>query len=253
MNGAEQPAPPDTRLAFHVTGTGPYVITHHGGAPTKVATPDDVLFVLYRECHRQLIERMAGDGWHGVHAALVRVEGRRVMVMGHKGTGKTTLALRLLYDGHSVEGDEMVLTRHGVAVAQPRRFHLKPGTAALVPDVADIIDSLPCTWADGARISGFDPAAAGFAWRLVEGSVDGLVVLRQNHGGTSVLTPMSSAEAALHVVDHALLSGLGDDDHRALVTACADLVRAAHCAVLTVGDLPSTVTALVDFATLLPA
>src|SRR5581483_9667227 len=94
--------------------------------------------------------------------------------------------------------------RDGIAVALPRPFHLKPGTARLVPELAPSLDALPSTsTSDGMRIVAFDPALAGFDWHLRVGPVDGVVVLRRNHDGEAHLDELTALDAVRFLVDHA--------------------------------------------------
>ena len=45
----------------------------------------------------------------GVHATLVRVHGRGVLIQGPAGSGKSTLALQLVRAGHALVADDLVL------------------------------------------------------------------------------------------------------------------------------------------------
>jgi len=239
----------DEHVGYHVSGTGPYVLATDGGEPEGAQTPDDVLFLVYRDCYGRLMRRMQTAGWLAIHGGLVWVAGRRLLVIGQKGAGKTTLMLRLLHDGHRVEGDELVFTREGLAMALPRLFHLKPGTETLIPELAGRLEEAPFTLlTDGGRITGFDPTVAGFDWRIDSGPIDGVVVLRAGHDGPTSTRPLSSVDLALHVLDHAFPASPSRPD---TLRACAQLVADIDGTELVAGTVKSSATALVTFATLL--
>ena len=247
--GATMATPVVERVEYHVSGTGPYSLTRSGDEFERAHTPDDVLFLVYRDCYGRVMQRMHDQRWLPLHGCLVTVAGRRLLVVGQKGAGKTTLMLRLLHDGHLVEGDELVLTRDGVAIALPRLFHLKPGTEALIPELSGRFDSLPFTMlSDGGRITGFDPSAAGFEWHIDAGPIHGMVVLRAGHDGPTSVRPLTSVELAFHALDHAFPATESRPD---TLRACAALVGAIDGIELTAGSLPSSAAALVSFATLL--
>lgn len=204
-NGAAQRVAVEGSMRYHVAGAGPYELFDDGVHLTTASTPDDVLFILYQRCYGRLLEHLRLGGWVPLHGAMATVAGRRLLVLGEKGAGKTTLMLRLLYDGHAVEGDELVFTREGVAVPMPRSFHVKAGTEALIPELAGRLDRLPATsTSDGTRIAAFDPSVAGFPWHIAAGPIDGAFVLRPDRMAATCCSPLTSTELVRFVVDHAL-------------------------------------------------
>lgn len=248
VNRAEHDAAAARRLAYDVDGRGPYVIRLAGRELDVAARPDDVLYLLYRDCYGRVLTHFRSEGWLAVHAGLVTIAGRRLIVLGHKGAGKTTLLTRLLVDGHAVEGDEMVFTRDGSVVALPRPFHLKPGIELLVPELADRLDGLPWTSTDdGSRIVALDPQTAGYDWHLVCGPVDGVVELTGDAHTESALEVVSSVELVRRLVPYAFPHS---GSRPALLRACARLAANAKGAILTRGSVMATAAQIVDFAIL---
>lgn len=245
-NGAAQPLEPRVAMRYAVVGRGPYVLLEEGDHLAAVGRPDDVLYLLYARCHARLVDYMSLGDWVALHAGVASVGDRRVLVLGAKGTGKTTLLLRLLYDGHAVEGDELVFTRAGEAVCLPRNFHVKPGAPVLVPELAHGWAGLPATsTSDGMVITAFDPAAAGFSWKLRRGPIDAAFVLRANHGGAASCRPMSSVGLVGAAVADCFSTSVAPRD---VVRACSSLLGDVEGHELTVGEVAATADLLATAA-----
>jgi hypothetical protein len=135
------------------------------------------------------------------HAALAEIDGRRVLILGDSGAGKTTLALRLFFAGHGVEGDELALERDGTVVAMPRALHLKPGIRRNVPELDGMIRSLP--WMEQGNVRALDPSRVGLEWSVALEPIDRLVWIAPNHGretALEALPPIDAVRRALQAV-----------------------------------------------------
>ena len=242
-NAAEQDVRPLRSFHYAVAGHGPYEIREDGDVVQCGATPDDVLAVIYRRCHQRALDLLALGGWCVLHGGVARVGGRRLLVVGPKGTGKSTLMLRLLFGGHAVEGDELALVRDGVVVAFPRRLRLKPGTERLVPEVAPMLPHLPTTLQDGATVAALDPSEAGFAWRLDVAPVDAVVVAQRNHGGASELRELPPGAAVERLLGQSIRIDRSPAASARLVRACTRFT-AGEVHELRLGDLREAVRAL---------
>ncbi len=214
------PFPIKKTLSYQITGNGPYRILEEGDELDRVATAADVLHLIYRRVYQRILERYALAGWVVLHAALATIGGSRTLILGDKGAGKTTLATRLLYAGHAVEGDEMVLVRAGQAAAMPRAFHLKPGAERHIPELAAQIPQLPKMYAGDIGISALDPSQQGFDWTVSVAAVQRLVWISANHGGQTLLQPRPSFAAIQRILESSLI---WDGSRRALVTLAAGL------------------------------
>lgn len=131
-----------------------------------------------------------------IHGASVVIDGRRMVIMGNKGAGKTTLMLSLLQAGHNVEGDEhLVLEQDGV-IARPRTLRVKPGSLRLVEGLPEGIAATPTIdiW-EGGYIHSVSPRLFGRPWVVRPGRLDAIVFISPNHGGRSVAKPLPPSEA----------------------------------------------------------
>jgi hypothetical protein len=210
-------------LTYEVRGIGPYDILEQGDALDRVPTRADVLHVVYYRVYRRLLERFVLAGWVALHAALATINGRRTIILGHKGVGKTTLAMRLLFAGHAVEGDEMALVRNGLALALPRAFHLKPDIGRLVPEIAGMLPDLPKMLSGPVEIAALEPSECGFDWSIRVAPADRVVWISPNHGGGTELNRRSSFTTIRRIIEYSL--GWGET-RAALVAAASCLGRA---------------------------
>ena len=185
------------------------------------------------------LEPFLQAGWAQLHAAVVRVEGLRILLVGDKGAGKTTLSLRLLYDGHGFEGDELVLTRDGVAMPVARNLHVKPGSRALLPELADGWDALSTIGTDaGDTIRALNPHGTGFPWKILSGPIDLAVVLEAAHGEVTTTRSLPGPELVQQVVPHVTAASAS---RAALLSALASLLGPVPGHLVRVGELAATV------------
>jgi len=178
-----------------------------------------------------------------IHAALLRRGGKRILVAGSRGAGKTTLALRLMRSGYELEGDEHVFLEADGAIARPRACRVKERSLGQLPDLAEIITASPAyTDVRGGRIFNVDPVkVGGRPWRIEKGPVDSVVVLQPNHGGYSSLRPMPAMMAAQVLMSEI---GMRETDRGVSIGAVAALVNRAGCFDLSLGDHDGAVRCL---------
>ena len=139
---------------------------------------------VHARVHRRAFEFASLQGWVRVHGVLATVAGRRVLVAGPSGAGKTTLALGLLARGETVDGDESVLVRDGHARAVPRRFHVKAGSTAVVPAAEAWLAGAPTV--GSSELRALDPRRAGSAWELRAAPLDDVVLLERSDGSSEI-------------------------------------------------------------------
>lgn len=181
---AEQPAPPEAALRYEVIpqAGGCFALAENGALLDRNLDALDIMPLIYARCHEAVYRALPAH--LRVHAGCATLDGRRVLIIGSKGAGKTTLMLRLMFDGVEVQGDERVLVfADGQVVPFPRRFHIRPATLALLPELAAGRFSLPsAATSDGGRLFSFAPSDAGQRWRISRQPVDAVVFLHPSHG-----------------------------------------------------------------------
>ncbi len=221
-NCAQQPFPVRRTFRYHVIGRGPFLVQEEGDFLGEWESADDVLYIIYGRAYQRALERFVLSGWVVLHGAVVGVKGSRMLLLGDKGAGKSTLSARLLFSGHRVEGDELALERDTNVVAFPRQLHLKPGFEDHVPELRSHGSGLRHTRSDLGTISALDPGRLGFDWQLEVGLIDQVVLISPNHGGETRMEPLPPFEMIQKLMSGAINWG---DSPGALVAAATRLGR----------------------------
>jgi serine kinase of HPr protein (carbohydrate metabolism regulator) len=211
---------------------GRYRILEPGRDAEQVLETRSVVDHLYARLFYLSLDERPRSGI--IHAALLRRHGRRILLAGSKGAGKTTLSLHLVHAGYELEGDEHVFVDADGVIARPRACRVKETSLPLLPTLTDAIRSAP-VYVDvrGNRIFNVTPAMIGGSWRIEKGNVDCVFVLQPNHGGYSSIRPMPAMMAA-----QALISEIGmrKVDRGASIAAIAALVSRARGFDLSLGE-----------------
>jgi hypothetical protein len=146
--------------------------------------------------HLVLRVEVEAPGAPVIHGASIRSGQRRLVLLGRKMTGKSTLALHLLANGLCIEGDEHVVVRENDAITRPRLIFVREGSLTLVPAVAEFVRSCPFDHDEnGTRYFAVNPQSISGSWRLQAGPIDQIVFAEPNHGGPSFLTPLDPDKA----------------------------------------------------------
>ena len=153
----------------------------------------------------RLLTRWLGEDTHDaplMHAAVAQAGGRRFAFVADKGSGKTTLMLKLIEEGIAVEGDEHLVVTATGTIARPRRLHVKESSLDVMPELADAIRSCPFAsdWS-GNRVFACPPSFRGAHWTITERPVDHLVFIESNFGGSSILSALTRDEAFARLME----------------------------------------------------
>ena len=218
-----------------------YRIIEDGDRPGySVPSRMDMINKLLALLHAKALSHF--EGTIRIHAGYGERGGRRFIVVGDKGTGKSTLMAKLLLSGFRVTGDELVLVKDGEAFPFPRRFHIKQGSVPLLPEMAELFETLP--WNDttyGHKMFSFSPMDAGREWKVDAGKIDAVFHLEPNHGKKTYIEECPKYRMVERVMPMTYLSDT--EDHLKIPALCR-IVDEADCYVLGIGDLEGAVGAL---------
>jgi hypothetical protein len=218
-----------------------YRIVQDGEVLREQMTPQGVCETL----HAELMLRSLADFPNSplIHAASVRRNRRRILLVGPKGGGKTILTLHLIRAGYEVECDENVFVTPEGVVARPRGLRVKQSSIALLPHLAKAFeDSAYYQDGGGVRVYNLDPRRAGAPiWRIEKGRVDGVVLIHPNHGGYSSIRPVS----ALNLVREVMMEcGLPETERGAAVGAITQVIGRARGFDLSLGEIQGAVACI---------
>ena len=241
IHEAEQDLPPlkEATYEFEVRDDV-YEIRRDGKLCFSSDDLPDTIFNLQWLVHKEALKDVADS--IRIHAGCGEWDGRRFIVVGDKGVGKTTLMIHLLFSGFRIIGDELVLVRDGKAMPFPRRFHIKEGSMGLLPRMSGMFETLPRNMTSyGQKMYSFTPQDAGYRWKIDEGEVRAIFYLVPNHGGESRVEACPKVMMVQRVMPMSFLSE--SSDHLKINQLCG-MVERADCYLLHVGDLEGAVSAL---------
>ncbi len=237
---AEQPLEPKKLLRFEVRGDGPFEILRAGDLCDSAPSAGDALFILYQRAYCQAIERLALAGWIVFHGVTTTVAGCRLLILGAKHAGKSTLAAALLSAGHEVEGDELALFSGGEVIAFPRCLQLKKGSDEVVPGLGAILAGQPRMGSGDEVVWSVPPRRIGSQWRLKRAPIDRLVSITPNHGGKSSLEPAPPH----HLIENLLRNSFRWGETRKSLLAAASFLGASGGWRLTLGRIDEAIASL---------
>ena len=241
MHDAEQhyPVTKESLYELHV-GNGACEILKNG---ESVHSSDDLYqtvfnlqWLMHKEALGGITDRIR------IHAGCGEWEGKRFLVVGDKGAGKTTFMVTLLLAGFRVVGDELALVKDGKAMPFPRRFNIKQDSTRLLPQMKSLFETLPynITYYNHKMYS-LSPHDVGREWKIDEGEVRAVFYLVPNHDGETRIEACPKFLMVSRVMSMSFLSE--KYDHRKIGHLCS-MIDNAECYTVHIGDLEGAVAGL---------
>jgi hypothetical protein len=129
-------------------------------------------------------------------ALLGSPDSRRVLFVGGRKTGKTTLALGLLSAGWTFEGEARVFIGIEGVAAHPRTLRVPQSLARRHARFTELLKGAPSLAVDGLETTfAVDPRRWGRGWSVVAGKLDAIFFLENSDSLHSAIRRTSSDEA----------------------------------------------------------
>lgn len=182
-----------------------------------------------------------------LHGASIVADGCRFILLADKSTGKTTSCLKYLTVGFRVEGDEHVVVLEADVIARARTLRIKQSSLGIVPELDTAIRASPFIkdW-KGDLIYSMPPRTVDNEWRIEQGPAHCIVFLTGNHGGATMVRPMSSEMAFEQLLTMVYLPEVG---RGAAIARLHRLSRQCRAVEMRIGDLGRAVWHLQQIAT----
>lgn len=195
---------------------------------------------LLRRMHRDALAALPDHV--RLRAVIGRGAGGSFLIAGPRNSGKTTLALRLLFEGCDVSGDDLVLVADGRAMAFPWRFRVNEPSVALLPQLR----ALPTVVArKGALARDWwfpaDPTDFGRDWDISPATVGAVFYLEANHGARSRVIETGKLDMARRLLAQATAPPSG---RRQWIGDIARMLDGARTCLVELGDPESAVIAM---------
>lgn len=228
-----------------------WILRTADGAKSDWPTASSGLIALFDRLVGTVIPTLHGTGIYAVHAGAVANEAGAIVIAGRSGQGKTTLVLGLLSRGFTLLSDELALvdpTSRRI-MAYRRSVHVRPGTIALIPDLAVLEDRPRAELGGGSewavRPEEISSILGGGQAELPEAADVGAVLVLDGTPAANrapLLAEISPAIAALELLRGTWAASV---DFGGTLGAISEAIAGVPCARLTVGDLDATLDAVV--------
>ncbi|MFC1850866.1 galactosyltransferase-related protein [candidate division CSSED10-310 bacterium] len=197
-----------------------------------------VITSLQRHIHAQAFKEIRN--YIHIQGVLGSLGSRNFLIVGEKGSGKTTLALRLLFGGFEIDGAELVLFRDSLAFAFPHRFQMNEESVAVVPEIQRPKHELPYIQdKSGVKIYAFSPAEQGFVWQLKKRAIDVIFYLDINAHPQDHLETYSKHQMLQKLMPETYLA---DNQHAEKIKNLCQLVENTSCYKLPSKNIKNAVT-----------
>jgi hypothetical protein len=214
-----------------------YLLVEDGTVLTQELARFIILENLSKRMHQHAFEAL--PAYSRIHAASGFAGDRFFIVCGEKYAGKSTLSLRLLYEGFQMVGDELVMLHKTKAVTFPRKMYIRHDCVDLVPAFQSLADSLPfVSNAHDDKIFAFDPLLISRPWRIRPAPIATFIYIEPNHGGRSRLRSCGKLEMVQRILMQANAPITPSPNWIGEITSAIDM---ADTYILELGDLESAV------------
>lgn len=179
-----------------------------------------------------------------MHAGVVSISGRAIILCGEANRGKTTLTLALVREGFKFLSDEVAFVDRKLGLVEPfpRALGLREKTLSMFSELGDGVKQQPTKSLSGddkwlVDIDDIFPRSRG------EVATVSAIIILDGFSDSTRLTPLTSAEA---LFECNRFSHTAEEDPFQSMLSMADVVQGAKCYRLLSGSVSETVSVVVD-------
>ena len=230
---------------------GGAIIIDAEGRVTTWAEKDQPLVAVFDAIVAGIIGALSRTGILAIHAGVVVLNGRAVLIAGPSGRGKTTLVLGMLRRGLDLLSDELALVAGDdrTILAYPRGLHVRPAALALFPELAFLAETEPYDLGGGSEWS-VGPAALGraFGTRVRDVIPLGAVILLDGDPVADAKPDLDLVRPAIAAME--LLRGTPEASWAfdEVLARLPRIIGEVPCARIRSARLEDTIDAVLDFA-----
>jgi hypothetical protein len=238
-------------VAFVRESDGLVTVIDAEGRATRWSAEDQPLVALLDAIVVGVIAGLSRAGILAIHAGVVALDGRAILVSGRSGRGKTTLVLGLLRRGLDLLSDELALVApdNRTVLAYPRGLHIRPAALDLFPELGFLAAIEPYELGGGSEWA-VSPDAVHRAFGtfvLDMARVSAVVLLDGDPAADAApeLTPVPSAIGTMELLRGTPAAAWDFDGVLARLPA---IVGDVPCAKIRSARLEATVDTVLDWA-----
>jgi hypothetical protein len=252
---ADRQAGRSVEVAYLRDADGGATVIDAKGRRSHWRAEDEPLVALFDAIVAGLIAALSAAGILAIHAGVVALDGRAILIAGRSGRGKTTLVLGMLRRGLDLLSDELALIGpdQRTVLAYPRGLHIRPQALELFPELGFLAEIEPHELGGGSEWAvGPDTLGRAFETAVADSARLSAVVLLDGDpiaDATPELEPVPGAIAAMELL-RGTPSAAWDFD--GVLARLPRIVADVPCARLRSSRLEETVDAVLAWATDVP-
>jgi hypothetical protein len=196
--------PPTVEVALIRAADGTTIVTNAEGRVYRWQEEDQPLVGLFDAIVAGSIAALSGCGILAIHAGVVAIGGRAILVAGRSGRGKTTLVMGLLRRGLALLSDELALVApdNRTVLAYPRGLHIRPSSLGLFPELGFLADVPAYELGGGSEWSvGPDDLRRAFGTSVATTARIGAVVLLDGDPSADAAPDLSAVPGAIATME----------------------------------------------------
>jgi hypothetical protein len=231
---------------------GMTIVSDAEGRENRWRDEDQPLVGLFDAIVAGTIAALSANGILTIHAGVVAIDGRAILIAGRSGRGKTTLVLGLLRRGLDLLSDELALVAADdrTVLAYPRGLHIRPAALDLFPELG-FLAGVPAHELGGGSewAVGPDDLERAFGTSVVAAARIGAVVLLDGDPSADAPPDLNVVPGAIATME--LLRGTPSAawDFDGALARLPRIVANVPAARLRSGRLDETVDAVLAWAT----